>query len=97
MCDDFHLPVGKLRFRAKGSSGGQKGLADIIRHLGTEQVPRLRVGVGDVPEGWDTAAYVLSRFRKDEQDVIAEAYAAAADGVEQWVANGIDHCMNTYN
>ena len=62
VCDDLNLPVGKLRFRARGSSGGQKGLEDIIRRLGTEEFSRLRIGVGTAPEGWDWADYVLSKF-----------------------------------
>src|SRR5262245_45798283 len=67
VCDDFALPLGKLRLRAKGSSGGQKGLEDILRRLATEELPRLRIGVGVLPPGRDAAAYVLSRFMKEEQ------------------------------
>ena len=66
VCDDLNLPVGKLRFRARGSSGGQKGLEDIIRRLGTEDFPRLRIGVGTAPEGWDWADYVLGKFTPEE-------------------------------
>ncbi len=67
ICDDFNLSLGKLRCRAKGSSGGQKGLQDIVRCLGTEQLPRLRIGIGAPPDGWDVADYVLSKFRSDEE------------------------------
>ena len=63
LCDDLNLPVGKLRFRAGGSSGGQKGLDDIIAKLGTEEFSRLRLGIGAAPDGWDWADYVLSKFR----------------------------------
>ena len=64
VCDDLNLPVGKLRFRARGSSGGQKGLEDIIQRLATEDFPRLRIGVGTAPEGWDWADYVLGKLRR---------------------------------
>ena len=66
VCDDLNLPVAKLRIRAGGSSGGQKGLEDIIRRLGTRRVSRLRIGIGSPPEGWDWADYVLSKFTREE-------------------------------
>ena len=97
VCDDFHLPTARLRFRSRGSAGGQKGLADIIRRLGTDQFARLRIGVGSPPPEWDAADYVLSRFQKDEKPLIAAASALAADGVIDWVGQGIAHCMNHYN
>ena len=64
VCDDLNLPVAKLRFRAAGSSGGQKGLEDIIRRLGSEEFARLRIGIGSPPEGWDWADYVLGKFHR---------------------------------
>jgi len=97
VCDDFNLPLGKLRFRASGSSGGQKGLGDIIRQLGTDRVNRLRIGVGPVPDRWDPADFVLGKFRSDEGQEIESTVAEAADGISDWVAQGIDHCMNQYN
>lgn len=97
ICDDFNLPLGKLRFRARGSSGGQKGLADIIRRLGTEEVPRLRVGVGPVPDHWDPADFVLGRFSRSEGEQIEQATWRAADAVVDWVSLGIEHCMNQHN
>ena len=75
LCDDLNLPVGKLRFRAGGSSGGQKGLDDIIAKLGTEEFSRLRLGIGNAPDGWDWADYVLSKFPPDELPVIGQAVA----------------------
>ena len=97
VCDDFNLPLGKLRFRASGSSGGQKGLDDVIRRLGTEEVPRLRIGIDQPPPGRDNTGHVLGRFTKDEQPVIAAAIARAAQGAADWVELGLQHCMNQYN
>ncbi len=97
ICDDFNLPAGKLRFRAKGSAGGQKGLDDIIRCLGTEQFARLRIGIGPLPERWDPADFVLGKFAKDEKPVIDEAVVRAADAVADWARQGIDFCMAKFN
>ena len=97
VCDDFHLPPGKLRARRSGSSGGQKGLADVVRVLGTDEVPRLRIGVGEVPDAWDPADWVLSKFKKHEQAEIELAVVLAADAAVAWVREGIDACMNRFN
>ena len=97
VCDDFQLPLYKIRLREKGSSGGQKGLADVIRRLGTDTVPRLRVGVGEVPAGWDPADFVLGKFTKAEQPDKELAVVKAADAVEIWVTSGIATAMNRYN
>lgn len=97
ICDDLNLPLAKLRFRARGSSGGQKGLADVIRRLGTEAFARLRIGVGSPPEGFDAADYVLSKFARMEIPLIEDAVGRAADAAVHWVAHGIDDCMNQYN
>jgi PTH1 family peptidyl-tRNA hydrolase len=97
ICDDFNLPLAQLRFRARGSSGGQKGLDDIIRRLGTDQVARLRIGIGPVPERWDPADFVLGKFATGERPVIDEAIRRAADAVSVWVMEGIEACMNRYN
>jgi PTH1 family peptidyl-tRNA hydrolase len=97
VCDDFNLPLGKLRFRPEGSAGGQKGLADIIRSLGTEDVPRLRIGIGPVPERLAGTDFVLGRFAKDEAVEASLSIARAGDAVADWVRRGIDECMNLYN
>lgn len=97
VCDDLNLPLGKLRFRARGTSGGQKGLADVIRRLGTEEFARLRIGIGSPPEGWDPADFVLAHFVPDEVPVIRDAVERAAGAVEEWIGSGIEHCMNRYN
>jgi PTH1 family peptidyl-tRNA hydrolase len=97
VCDDFNLPLAKIRVRAKGSAGGQNGLADILRRLGTEDVPRLRIGVGSPPEGRGATGHVLGKFTSDEQPEIAAAIQRAADAVAHWVEAGFQPVMNQYN
>lgn len=97
ICDDINLDVGRLRIRKKGSAGGHNGLKNIIAHLGTEEFPRIRVGVGEKTEGWDLADYVLARFDKDSEPVIREAIANVVGAVETWISEGIDAAMNRFN
>jgi PTH1 family peptidyl-tRNA hydrolase len=97
VCDDFNLPLGKLRFRREGSAGGQNGLADIIRRLGTEEFSRLRVGIGPVPDNWNAADFVLGKFTAAEKDTVNEVIARAADGAECWVTDGVEAGMNRFN
>jgi PTH1 family peptidyl-tRNA hydrolase len=97
ICDDFSLPLAKLRFRAKGSSGGQKGLDDVIRRLGSQDIPRLRIGIGVPPPERDVTGFVLSRFTAEELPEIQTALDQAAQGAAAWVEHGIAHCMNQYN
>lgn len=97
LCDDLDLPFGKLRMRASGGSGGQKGLADIIQKLGTEVFCRLRFGI-DRPFGpIDTSNYVLSGFFPDERKKLPDLRIEAANAVECWVKNGPQEAMNKYN
>ncbi len=97
VCDDFNLPLAKMRFRARGSSGGQKGLADVCRRLGTEEISRLRIGVGPLPDRWDPADFVLSKFHRSEGSQIEEIIWRAADAVAVWSREGVEHCMNEFN
>lgn len=97
VCDDFALDLAKLRFRPKGSSGGQKGLKDIIRCLGSDEFPRLRIGIGTPPASWDVADFVLSRFGGKDKTEMEIAVKLAADAVADWVTHGVDYCMNQYN
>jgi PTH1 family peptidyl-tRNA hydrolase len=97
VCDDFNLELARLRMRASGSAGGQKGLADIIRKLATEEFPRLRIGIGRPPGQMDAADFVLSKFKRSEQATIEDAVVRAAEGVELWVRSGIGPAMNRIN
>ena len=96
VCDDLSLPVGKIRIRSGGSDGGQKGLRDITAHLGTDQFPRLRIGIGDQGDV-DAVDYVLSRFRGPERAVIDDSLILASQAVAVWVTQGIDPAMNRFN
>lgn len=95
-CDDMDLPTGQLRLRPRGSAGGQKGLADVLRHLGSEEVARLRFGIGRVHRDAHVE-YVTSRFEPAEQDDVRDAIREAADAAECWVRRGIDVAMNDFN
>jgi peptidyl-tRNA hydrolase, PTH1 family len=97
VCDDINLRLGQLRMRKSGSSGGQKGLENVIQHLGTPGVPRLRLGVGQPEAGRDSADYVLERFHKSEVATVDTAVRLAADAAEVWVIEGIERAMNRFN
>ena len=97
VCDDFHLPLERLRIRPGGSAGGQKGLADILRCLGSQQIARLRYGVGPMPDRWNAADFVLGRFAKQEQEAVAFTTFRAADAILRWFEAGTATCMNEYN
>jgi len=95
--DDVNLPLGRLRLRARGTAGGHNGLKSIIACLGTEQFPRVRVGVGRGDPRRDLADHVLAMFDDDERDEVDRAIARAADAVETFLAEGIEAAMNRYN
>ncbi|MBC8249245.1 MAG: aminoacyl-tRNA hydrolase, partial [Anaerolineales bacterium] len=94
--DDLDLPVGRIRLRPEGGSGGHKGMKSIMEHLGTNGFPRLRVGIGRPTHG-DPVDYVLGDFAPDEQIAIEEAYERVVSAVELWLAEGIAAAMNRYN
>ena len=96
VCDDLNLPLGKLRFRRGGSDGGQKGLRDISALLGTDDYPRLRIGIGERGPV-DAADYVLGRFRPPERPVIDDAMISATQAIAVWVTQGADAAMNRFN
>jgi PTH1 family peptidyl-tRNA hydrolase len=97
VCDDFNLPLAKLRVRGKGSAGGQRGLEDIIKRLGSEEFSRLRVGIGPVPDHWDAADFVLGKFGPSDRTIIDETVQKAAEAVECWIQQGAGTAMNRYN
>ena len=96
--DDVSLPVGKLRVRRGGSAGGHNGLKNIIQHLGTDQFPRVRVGVGEKPHpDYDMADWVLGKFQGEDKKAIDGAVKRAADAVECLLKEGPDRAMNRFN
>ena len=95
--DDINLDVGRLRIRKKGSAGGHNGIKNIIAHLGTDVFPRIKDGVGEKPQGWDLADYVLSKYSKEEQQALREASDDVIGAVKLMVMDNIDAAMNQYN
>lgn len=97
VCDDLNLPTGRVRLRASGSAGGQKGLKNTIDQLGSEQFARLRIGIGRPSAGADVTNYVLQAFSRSDRTVIDEAIEKAAAAVETWATRGVDAAMNQFN
>lgn len=96
--DDISLPVGTLRIRAKGSSGGQNGVKNIIAQLGSEQFPRIKVGIGGKPHpDYDLADWVLSSFRPEEQESMQDAVKRAAAAVSELIEHGVPSAVQKYN
>ena len=94
--DDLALPLGRLRLRARGGSGGHNGLESIIVQFGTEEIPRLRVGIGQAPrEGY--VDYVLSRFFDEEKPLVRSTIGRAVDALKCAIDNGLVSAMNTFN
>ncbi len=96
--DDISLPVGTLRIRAKGSAGGQNGVKNIIAQLGSEQFPRIKVGIGGKPHpDYDLADWVLSSFRPEEQEAMQDAAKRAAAAVSELIEHGVPSAVQKYN
>lgn len=95
--DDINLAPGKLRIRAKGSAGGHNGIKNIITHIGGQSFYRIRIGVGEKPEGWDLADYVLSRFNREDEPVIREALQDTVEACKVIILEDIRTAMNKFN
>jgi len=94
--DDVAIPLGKLRLRAGGGPGGHNGLRSVIEHIGTDQVPRLRVGIGGAP-GHEMVDHVLGRFHPDEKDSLVETLERAVAALECAQTDGLPAAMNAFN
>ena len=97
ICDDVYLELGTIRLRPRGSHGGHNGLRSIIERLGTDQFPRLRIGVGSPEPGADRAAYVLEPFPRADRERLKEIVRQAADCAETVATEGIERAMNRFN
>lgn len=95
--DDVNLDVGQLRIRKKGSAGGHNGIKSIISHLGSQEFPRIRIGVGEKPKEFDLADYVLGRFSKQEIEIYDHLMPDIAGAIELMLWDDIDQAMNLYN
>jgi len=95
--DDLDLPLGTIRLRPEGSSGGHRGMRSVIEHLGTQSFPRLRIGIGRPPGQMDPADYVLQDFTPDEETVIEEAIERAIAAIQTWLTEGLEKAMSLYN
>lgn len=95
--DDLDLPLGKVRLRAMGGSAGHNGMKSILQHLGTDQFPRLRIGIDRPPGAMDPADYVLQNFSPAQEEIMADARSQAVAACECWLADGIVVAMNKFN
>jgi len=94
--DDFALPLGRLRMRPDGGTGGHNGMESIIVQLGTDRIPRLRIGIGGAPEQ-GAVDHVLGRFFEEEQPLVRATLDRAAGAVKCAIDNGLVSAMNTFN
>lgn len=95
--DDLDLPTGAIRIRPFGGSGGHNGMKSLIQRLGSDQFPRLRVGINRPPGRMDPAAYVLQDFTAAEEEIMVQTRDQARLAVESWLVDGLDAAMNEYN
>jgi PTH1 family peptidyl-tRNA hydrolase len=95
--DDLDLPMGTLRIRPQGGSGGHRGMQSILQYMDTESIPRMRVGIGRPPGQMDPADFVLQSFSKDEIEVIQITLERAADAIEVYIYEGIEAAMTRFN
>ena len=97
ICDDFSIPFATVRIRKQGSAGGHNGLTSIIQSLGTNEFPRLRIGIGPVPARYDPKDFVLTAFTKQEKEQLPEIIGRCLTGLETILTDGIDKAMSLIN
>ncbi len=95
--DDLDLPVGRLRMKASGSSGGQNGVRSIIEQFKSESFARLKIGIGRPPKGTNVVEYIMERFTSDEEQIMSPLRDRACEILDYWVIRGTDATMNLYN
>lgn len=95
--DDLDLPLGTLRLRKSGSSGGQNGLKHILQRMGTQAIPRVRIGIGRPPGRMDPVDYVLTPFKGEDEILAAEVQNRAITAIETWLTDGIELAMSRHN
>lgn len=95
--DDVALPLGKIRLRTKGQSGGQKGMQSIIEHLGTTSIPRLRIGTGPKSEGVTLTNYVLGSFSNEEEKILSNTLKSSSLAIQTIIDQGLAKAMNQFN
>ncbi|RKX18251.1 MAG: aminoacyl-tRNA hydrolase [Candidatus Zixiibacteriota bacterium] len=97
LCDDINLPLGKIRIRSGGSDGGHNGLGSIIYHLKTEKFPRLRMGVGPLPENTDQTGFVLGRFAENEIEIMKKMLVKSEEIILYLLKSRLEEAMSVYN
>ena len=97
LCDDITLDVGRLRVRRKGSHGGHNGLKSIIQQLGTDEFPRIRIGVGIPPKDYDIVDWVLGQFDTEDRKTMADSTTKAAEAVVELLLHGVEAAANQFN
>jgi PTH1 family peptidyl-tRNA hydrolase len=97
LVDDIHLDVGRMRFRRSGSDGGHNGLSSVISELADEGFARVRLGVGQAPQGVSQIHHVLGRFMADEISLVNEMIERSAEAVRTWCGDGVENGMNRFN
>ncbi len=95
--DDFDIPLGSIRLRKKGSAGSHNGLKSILEHLQNQDFPRLRLGIGPLPEYSDPVSFVLKPFTKENKTLVEQTLEKALSAIESIISDGIDKAMNRFN
>lgn len=95
--DDIDIALGKVRVRPKGSSGSHNGMRSVLYHVQSEDFPRVRIGIGKPPEGWQLADYVLGRFGDDDKKIVSDSISKAAEAAAAIIKSGVEAAMNKYN